>query len=478
MMTDRVFRALALHALQTPFKIALRSGARSISYGALAAFLAESAEALAGSPRVVGISTSDPLEAALADLALTFYGHVVVHVPTFFSPTQRAHIAEAACIKSFIGTSDASVATEILPRPEDCPPLDGPLNLPVSGSRRIIFTSGSSGKPKGVLIGERQMAAAIAGLEKAILPSSGDTHLSLLPVAQLLEQIAGIYLPLLTGAEVCFCPEALTALFGGPMGPVMAMMEAARPTTTILVPALLARMVSELKVMECNAPESLRLVAVGGAKTSPALLADAKAHGLPVYEGYGLSECCSVVSMDRPSDPQPGTVGEILDGVRVRIDNGEIVVAGPTVMEGYIGQVPVTGEWRTGDLGRIENGLLIVEGRKDWLIVTPQGRNINPEWVESCLCADPDIPAAGLLLAEDDKLEIIAVITAPVEPNRIEHLLADLPQYARPVRVRFAPASQEGLLKPGGGIDRSQLVHLSTVLPFHSLNNEQKERVA
>ncbi|TMV11559.1 AMP-binding protein [Arenibacterium halophilum] len=478
MMTDRVFRALALHALQTPFKIALRSGARTISYCALAGFLAESAKALASSPRVVGISCDDPLEAALADIALTFYGHVAVHVPPFFSPTQRAHIATAAEIETFIGRSDTLVATESLPRPEACPPLGDPLNLPVAGARRIIFTSGSSGTPKGVIIGERQMAAAIAGLEKAISPRSDDRHLSLLPVAQLLEQVAGLYLPLLAGAEVCFCPEALTALFGGPMEPVMAMMEAARPTTTILVPALLARMVSELKLKRCNAPESLRLVAVGGAKTSPALLADAKAHGLHVYEGYGLSECCSVVSMARPGNPQPGTVGEILDGVRVRIDDGEIVVSGPTVMEGYIGQTPVSGEWRTGDLGRIENGHLIIEGRKDWLIVTPQGRNINPEWVESCLCADPNIPAAGLRLAEDGMLEIIAVITAPVDPARIKHLLANLPQYARPVRVGFAPASHEGLVKPGGGIDRSQLGHLSASLPFHSLCNERKERVA
>ena len=478
MMTDRVFRALALHALQTPLKVALRCGARCISYGELAAFLAESAEVLAGSPRVVGISTSDPLEAALADMALTFHGHVVVHLPPFFSPDQKAHIAEAACIETFIGDRHAEASTETLPRPEKCPPLDSPLNLPAPGSQRIIFTSGSSGTPKGVLIGESQMTAALAGLENAILPNSDDTHLSLLPIAQLLEQVAGVYLPLLAGAEVCFCPDALHALFGGPMGPVMTIMEAARPTTTILVPALLARMVSELKAKERKVPESLRFVAVGGAKTSPALLADAKDHGLPVYEGYGLSECCSVVSIDRPHNSRLGTVGEILDGVRIRIDSGEIVVSGPTVMEGYIGQAPVTGEWRTGDLGRIENGRLIVEGRKDWLIVTPQGRNINPEWVESCLCADPNVAAAGLFLAEDGNLEIIAVITAPVDTVRIEHLLADLPQYARPVRVRFAAASQAGLLKPGGGIDRSQLGHLSTVLPFHSLSYDQKERVA
>ncbi|MEY8842867.1 AMP-binding protein [Cribrihabitans sp. XS_ASV171] len=477
-MTHHVFRALALHALRTPYKAALRSGARCITYGALASFLAASSEKLNGSPRVIGITTSDPLEAALADLALTCHGHVVVHVPPFFSPTQKAHIVEAASIETFIGECEAVMVTERLPRPEDCLPLDGPLRLPVTGARRIIFTSGSSGTPKGVLIGERQMAAAIAGLEKAILPSSDDKHLSLLPMAQLLEQVAGLYLPLLAGAEVCFCPEALNALFGGPMGPVMTTMTAAQPTTTILVPALLARLVSELKATERSAPESLRLIAVGGAMSSPALLAEAKGHGLPVYEGYGLSECCSVVALNLPESARPGTVGKVLDGVHVRIDEGEIVVSGPTVMEGYVGQPPVTGEWRTGDLGRIEDGHLVVEGRKDWLIVTPQGRNINPEWIESCLCADPRIPAAGLFLGQDGQLEIIAVVAAPVDLDHIERLLVDVPQYARPVRIRFAPASQEGLLKSGGGIDRSQLGRLSAVLPHYSLPNDNKECVA
>ena len=477
-MTGRVFRALGQHALRTPRKTALRSGSRCIDYTGLASFLAWNAKGLAGPPRVVGITTSDPLEAALADLALTYCGHVAVHLPSFFSKAQRAHIVETAGIRTFIGAFETAVTSERLLRPEDCPPLAGSLEMPVPGARRIIFTSGSSGTPKGVLIGERQMAASIAGLEKAIGASPDDMHLSLLPLAQLLEQVAGLYLPLLAGAEVHFCPEALNALFGGPMAPVLETIHAAHPTTTILVPALLSRMVSELKAVGRTAPNSLRMVAVGGALTSPALLADAWDRGLPVYEGYGLSECCSVVALNGPRDARPGTAGKILEGLRVRIDDGEIVVSGPTVMEGYVGQAPVSGEWRTGDLGRIEDGRLIIEGRKDWLIVTPQGRNINPEWVESCLCADPYIPAAGLLLGQDGQLEIIAVVTVPVDPARIECLLAELPPYALPVRVGFVPASQEGLLKPGGGLDRSQLAQLSASLPLHPLSIDQKERVA
>lgn len=477
-MTARVFRTLSRHAAEIPDSIALRNDDRCIDYAALAAFLAGNAETLAGTPQVVGITTADPLEAALADLALTYHGHVAVHMPPFFSPAQNAHIVEAAEIKTFIGETNGNLELRGLRHTDVCPSLKGPLPSPANGARRIIFTSGSSGSPKGVLIGERQMAAAIDGLEKAIRPTQFDTHLSLLPMAQLLEQVAGLYLPLLVGAQVRFCDEALPALFGGPLAPVLATLHEAKPSTTILVPAFLARLVSGLRATGRRAPDSLRMIAVGGSVTAPALLADAIAEGLPVYEGYGLSECCSVVALNRPGSARVGTVGTVLDGVNVRIEDGEIVVSGPTVMDGYLSQPPVTGEWYTGDLGRIENGSLIVEGRKDWLIVTPQGRNINPEWIEACLGADPRIPAAGVHLASDDRLEIIAIVAAQVDPEDIERLLMDLPVYARPARVVFVPASTEGLLKPGGGIDRSQLAQLSAASPSHPLFHDTKECVA
>jgi long-subunit acyl-CoA synthetase (AMP-forming) len=365
----------------------------------------------------------------------------------------------------------------MLPQPEDCGPAPD-LPDPAGSAKRIIFTSGSSGRPKGVVIGERQMAAAISGLERAIVPMPSDIHLSLLPMAQLLEQIAGLYLPLLAGAQVRFSAEALPALFGGPIDPVLRTLAEANPTTTIVVPALLSRVVSGLWMAGQQAPESLRFVAVGGAATAPALMEAALAQGLPVYEGYGLSECSSVVALSRPGARRPGTVGRVLDGLEVRIVDGEIVVSGPTVMEGYLGQPAVAGEWRTGDLGRFEDGVLVVEGRKDWLIVTPEGRNINPEWIEARLGADVRIPAAGVRLAPDGRLEIIAVVASAVTVDCVTDLLSGLPAYARPARVIFVPASLQGLLKPGGGLDRSRLASLSASHPSIPLTYELEELTA
>lgn len=476
-MTARVFHAIGAHARDLGDRAALRSGDRIIDYRHLAAFLAASAKTLSGAPSVVGITGADPLEAALADLALTYTGRVSVHLPPFFSDEQKVHIIAAAGVRAVIGPWATPGQRIALPAPETCD-LAVDLPAPTGSAKRIIFTSGSSGRPKGVVIGARQMEAAIAGLERAILPVPSDIHLSLLPMAQLLEQIAGLYLPLLAGAQVRYCPEALSALFGGAVEPLVRTLAEAQPTTTILVPALLSRLLGGLAMAGERAPDSLRFVAVGGAATAPALLDAALAHGMPVHEGYGLSECSSVVALNRPGANRPGSVGRVLDGIKVRIDDGEIVVSGPTVMEGYLGQPAVEGEWRTGDLGRFEYGVLIVEGRKDWLIVTPEGRNINPEWVEAQVGADIRIPAAGVRLAQDGRLEIIALVAAPVTPQHVAELLRGLPPYARPARVIFVPASLPGLLKPGGGMDRSRLGALAASHPSIPLTYEFEELTA
>src|SRR6202035_2523980 len=130
-------------------------------------------------------------------------------------------------------------------------------------------------------------------------------------------------------------------------------------------------------------------VAVGGAPV-PRQVADmAWGVGIPVHEGYGLSECCSVVALNRPGERRADTVGRPLEELEVSIEDGEIVVDGPSITDGYLGQAPATRPWRTGDLGAIDkDGFLAIHGRKDSLIVTSFGRNISPEWIETMLLGD------------------------------------------------------------------------------------------
>jgi len=188
-------------------------------------------------------------------------------------------------------------------------------------------------------------------------------------------------------------------------------------------------------------------VAVGGARVSPHLLARADAVGLPVFEGYGLSECASVVALNRPGAVRPGSVGKPLPHVQVRIANdGEVLVAGSTLL-GYLEEAPVTGEWwATGDLGHLdEEGYLYLDGRSKHQFITSFGRNVNPEWVESELTQGGVIAQA---FVHGEALPHNLALLWPLDPaasdeaieQAVRHCNAQLPDYAHVHAWRRLPA--------------------------------------
>jgi len=156
------------------------------------------------------------------------------------------------------------------------------------------------------------------------------------------------------------------------------------PESLILVPQLLFLLVSAAEQKAFD-PQSLRFAAVGGARVSADLLQRAQRVGLPVYEGYGLSECASVVCLNRPGACRPGSVGRPLPHVEVRLaEDAEVLIKGSTLL-GYLGEPACTEQWwPSGDLGEFDpEGFLYLKGRKKHQFVTSFGRNVNPEWVES-----------------------------------------------------------------------------------------------
>ncbi|MFI4988055.1 MAG: AMP-binding protein, partial [Alphaproteobacteria bacterium] len=225
--------------------------------------------------------------------------------------------------------------------------------------------------------------------------AADDVHLSVMPLPLLLETISAVMVPLLVGASVRL-EQALAE--GGVAGKSAGIAEAfgrTAPTTSVLLPQHLAAWVGQLTASARRAPKGLRFIAVGGARLSPVLAARAWRLGIPVYEGYGLSECAAFVAVNRPDARKPGTVGKPLGGLSVHIDEGEIVVQGPSVMAGYLRGKPAGGRWRTGDLGAIDrDGFLSVHGRRDNLLVTALGCRISPEWLETLLADDPRIGKA------------------------------------------------------------------------------------
>src|SRR5690606_19025489 len=132
---------------------------------------------------------------------------------------------------------------------------------------------------------------------------------------------------------------------------LLACLASRTPQSLILVPQLLLMLVSAAEQKAFN-PQHLRFAAVGGARVSEDLLHRAQRAGLPVYEGYGLSECASVVCLNRPGARRPGSVGKPLPHVQVQLANdGEVLIKGSALL-GYLGEAPRSVEWwPSGDLG-------------------------------------------------------------------------------------------------------------------------------
>lgn len=412
------------------------------------------------------------------DLAAQSLGICLVPLPTFFSAAQRAHVLQAVGVDAIV--SDTCLRP-LLQLPAgtgeplaSCPRLSLDL-LPVVGrgqvpedTAKITFTSGSTGTPKGVCLSTAQCLNVAAALVTAV-GLRDPRHLSLLPLSTLLENIAGVYMPLLAdGAVVLPAPTelGLTGSSGVNAPQFLQRIGQWQPQTLILTPQLLALFDQALQ-SGWQPPASLRFVAVGGARVAPALLKRVRRAGLPVFEGYGLSECASVVSLNTPGQDRPGTSGHVLSHVRVTEQDGELWVEGNRFL-GYLDD-PVSwqsGAVATGDLGRIDSdGYLTVSGRRKHLLISSYGRNIAPEWVESELLADGVLRQVVVL--GDDRPWCIALVY-PTDSGCSDSTIAAsiaaanecLPDYARArdwIRLQQPLSAATDLLTANGRPRRERI---------------------
>ena len=210
------------------------------------------------------------------------------------------------------------------------------------------------------------------------------------------------------------------------------------------------------------------VVAVGGAAVSTDLLLRAAAAGLPVFEGYGLSECASVVCLNTPAARRVGSVGRPLPHARVRVDGGgQIHVAG-TTMHGYLGDGARRAgeELATGDLGEIDaDGFVYVRGRMRNVYITSYGRNVAPEWVEREIVQHPGI--RGVMVHGEARPYAVALVsvaegaTAAGIDRGIAAANTRLPEYAQVRRWARSPEDfsfENGLLTANGRLRRTAIL--------------------
>ena len=394
--------------------------------------------------RVLGLLADNSPGWLAADLAAEQANIPLVPLPAFFTPAQMRHAADASGMDALVTDSpqaaralgfDGHDAESGLYRRDAAA-----VALP-RGTTKITFTSGTTGTPKGVCLGAQQQLALARALEAATRALDLRRHLCLLPLAVLLENVAGARTALLAGAACVAPPLAELGLSGAsgfdPLA-CLAAIEREQAESVILLPQMLLALALALE-SGAPRPARLRFAAVGGAKVARALLERARAAGLPAYEGYGLTECASVLALNLPGADRPGSVGRPLAHAAVRIDaSGEILVAGSAAL-GYLGggdEPP--GPWlATGDIGRLDDeGFLHVEGRRRHVLITSFGRNVAPEWPEAELTSGGAIAQAAVFGEARPQLCAVLVPRAARASDdalaaEVRRANARLPDYAR-----------------------------------------------
>lgn len=433
--------------------------------------------------RSLGLHADNGVDWVITDLTCLHEDLMLVPVPTFFSDSQITHLFEQCTLDAILTDSPGSLRSlaDLNVDPVGWLPGSGLFlfrfadwgSRPAipAGTGKITFTSGSTGFPKGVCLSKQQQLVQAETLQECVALDS-PRHLCVLPLSTLLENVAGIYAPLLAGGTVLLPTLEELGFHGSELRhPARLMLTITRlePDSLILVPQLLMVLVAAVQ-QGWRPPESLKFIAVGGGKVSSELLDAASAQGLPVYEGYGLSECCSVVSLNSRGNSQSGSCGLPLPNLNVTVRDNEILVQGNSML-GYLGEPDSwnQSEIATGDVGYLdEQGYLHVNGRKKNVIISSFGRNISPEWVESELLANPQIAEAVLIGdARPYCAALISLRDADMSLSKLEQWIAvvnsKLPDYAKVRRFLLleTPLSTRDGLFTANGRPRRDAINLA-----------------
>ena len=401
----------------------------------------------------------------------------------------------------------------------------------------IVYTSGTTGKPKGVMLSHKNILAnAYAALQCGDFYPE-DVFLSFLPLSHTLERTGGCFLPMMASAKVCFARSIQTLADD---------IQAVRPTTFISVPRIyemifakvqaslekeskLKRMIFSLAqnvgwrrfMLQTNAagwhlslllwPILNRLVAkkiqqrlggrlryaiAGGAALNKSIAKFFISLGIPVYQGYGMTESSPVISVGRKEDNIPFSIGKPLPGVEIKItEEGELCTRSDCVMLGYFNNQEATNEviddqgWlHTGDLASQDgDGYLYITGRIKDIIVLASAEKVPPQDMETSICADPLFDQAMIVGEAKPFLSALCVLNEAEWKNlakklnldhshkgslkesslhkfvikRISKCLSEFPGYAqvRRVSLYLEPWSIEnGLLTPTLKTKRPQLL--------------------
>lgn len=334
----------------------------------------------------------------------------------------------------------------LLVRGGDVEELPDPAAGP-EGDACVLYTSGTTGRPKGVRLTLANHVASARGCAEMLGAGDRDRWLAVLAP----HHVGGLGMFL----RAAVCGQSVVALDRFEPSTVLEAIEADSPTLLSVVPTMLLRL---LDAGGLERLRRLRAILVGGAPATAATVRAWAELGLPVCPTYGLTETCSQVAMVPPGRAAElaGTAGVPCPHASIAIEDGEIVVSGPSVSPGYVDPelpgAPAGGAFRTGDAGRLAGDVLTVLGRLDDAIVTG-GENVQPDEVEAVLRAHPAVADAAVAGRPDDVWgEVVAawvVADGAVQPELDRWCRDRLASFKVPRRWAFVdrlPRSEGGKL--------------------------------
>jgi len=286
----------------------------------------------------------------------------------------------------------------------------------------ILYTSGTTGEPKGVMLTHGNFTSNTWGTIDAFGFQRDEMRLCFLPLSHVFARTCDLYTSIALGTPL--------ALAEG-REQVLANCAEVRPTVISGVPYFYAKVADYLRqggtsetpaALEKLLGGRMRVCCSGGAALPDHVAEFFAARGVPLVQGYGLTETSPVITLSTPRASRLGTVGRAIGGVEVRIaGDGEILTRGPHVMAGYYGKPRATaailrdGWLHTGDVGTLDDdGYLRITGRKKELIVTAGGKNVAPVYLEALLEEDPLIAQA--MIVGDGRSFLAALIVPQREP--------------------------------------------------------------
>jgi o-succinylbenzoate---CoA ligase len=378
----------------------------------------------------VAVWAASDVDTAVALLAVTHAGGVVVPLDPRLTATGMAARVAAAGVDLLVAPAAASVPdglTAVLPGDLDGAPVAA-ADRSDEAAHAVVFTSGTSGAEKGVVLTRRNVTAAVRASAARVGNGPGDAWLAVLP----LFHVGGLSILWRSAAA----GGTVILHRGFDAAAAAAVLWEGRATIASLVPTMLRRILD----VRPGPFRGVRAVLLGGGPAPASLVVRGLDAGLPVLGTYGMTETASQAATVVPGQERQsaGTAGVALDGVEIRIagsgvpgTTGPIEVRGAVVSPGYLGDEPRgPADWfRTGDLGRLDDaGRLVVVGRADDVIVTG-GENVHPVEIEAALAALPGVAEAAVFGVPDAEWgTAVAAAVVPVTgvSLRVDDLAASL----------------------------------------------------